>query len=472
MSVIKLNNIVTALFLFLLNPMRANSIDLPYIEEFTLDNGMKVLVCPDYSKPTVTFTFHIDRGEIDDSYDMKGIAAYAISQSTLSTKKYKSRDDLNKALFALGISSGLSADSRVINDTQLDNTIFTTTFLKEDSKKGLEIMSELLLNATYQNKSYWTHWFMGLFNDNTNMASSRVHYQHLKNMYFSTHTTYYKWPPPYSSNQMIEWKESNVQPETTTLMVVGDVNILYIKKIVEAVFGGWQPTRPLSSKLKPIIGLDSKTGKRVRFVDMKDKNIQNNARLSIAFRGPSMHSPSIDHHASYLATNILAVGSGCRMQLNVRELFPASQTWAKWEWQNTDYQHITLISTVSHQYLLPFYKATLKELKKITQSTISKQELEDAKYLVSRSIADLVSDPLELSQYVLKHRSNGKSIEEINDHLSKYDEVTLDQVNEAASRLFNPNNFIALVTATKDSSKTFIDHFEKIELYNYDDLLK
>ena len=67
---------------------------------------------------------------------------------------------------------------------------------------------------------------------------------------------------------------------------------------------------------------------------------------------------------------------------------------------------------------------------------------------------------------------NGKSIEEINDDLSKYDEVTLDQVNEAASRLFNPNNFIAVVTATKDSSKTFIDHFEKIELYNYDDLLK
>ena len=178
MFIRRLNYIVLPLILFFLNTMRAN-IDLPYIEEFTLGNGMKVLVCPDYSKPTVTFTFHIDNGTIDDSDGMEGIAGYAMSQSTLSTKKYKSRDDLNKSLFALGINSG------IFNDTYVDNTIFTKTFLKEDSEKGLEIMSEPLLNATYQNKSYWSEWFFSLFQSNImNMGSWEVNFQHLKNMYY------------------------------------------------------------------------------------------------------------------------------------------------------------------------------------------------------------------------------------------------------------------------------------------------
>ena len=46
-----------------------NEFILPDIEEYQLDNGMRVLISPNYESPVVYMNMWIDVGEIDDPID-------------------------------------------------------------------------------------------------------------------------------------------------------------------------------------------------------------------------------------------------------------------------------------------------------------------------------------------------------------------------------------------------------------------
>ena len=47
----------------------------------------------------------------------------------------------------------------------------------------------------------------------------------------------------------------------------------------------------------------------------------------------------------------------------------------------------------------------------------------------------------------------------------RINEVSLEEVNAAAKKMFDPNNFMMVVIANKDSSATFLEQFENYEYY-------
>ena len=50
--------------------------------------------------------------------------------------------------------------------------------------------------------------------------------------------------------------------------------------------------------------------------------------------------------------------------------------------------------------------------------------------------------------------------------------VSLDDINNAASRIYDPNNFILLIMGNKDSCTTFLDQFEDVEYYEQTEELR
>ena len=43
--------------------------------------------------------------------------------------------------------------------------------------------------------------------------------------------------------------------------------------------------------------------------------------------------------------------------------------------------------------------------------------------------------------------------------------VTLEEVNAAAKKVFDPNNFVMAITGNKDSCATFVGQLENVEFY-------
>ena len=66
---------------------------------------------------------------------------------------------------------------------------------------------------------------------------------HLYDLYINLKTTIH---PKFSKIKNIKrqdlqnWHKSIIQPEKTTLMITGDVNYLYVKKIINDYFGDWK----------------------------------------------------------------------------------------------------------------------------------------------------------------------------------------------------------------------------------------
>ena len=50
--------------------------------------------------------------------------------------------------------------------------------------------------------------------------------------------------------------------------------------------------------------------------------------------------------------------------------------------------------------------------------------------------------------------------------------VSMDDINNAASRIYDPNNFILLLICHKDSCATFLERFKDIEYYEQTDELR
>ena len=66
----------------------------------------------------------------------------------------------------------------------------------------------------------------------------------------------------------------------------------------------------------------------------------------------------------------------------------------------------------------------------------------------------------------------GYSLEKIKGGLKKLNEVSLDAVNVAAARIYNPENFILLVMGNQDSCATFLEQFEDVEYYEHTEELR
>ena len=63
------------------------------------------------------------------------------------------------------------------------------------------------------------------------------------------------------------------------------------------------------------------------------------------------------------------------------------------------------------------------------------------------------------------YNQNGYSLEKIPQMIDDINAVTLDEVNAAAKKVFDPNNFVMSIVGNQDSCATFLGQFSNIEYY-------
>ena len=105
--------------------------------------------------------------------------------------------------------------------------------------------------------------------------------------------------------------------------------------------------------------------------------------------------------------------------------------------------------------------------------TIDEDELESAKKIISNNLKFKLNKPKDFTHFIQsEYNVNGYNLETISSGLIKLNDVSLDDVNKAAARIYNPNNFILLVMGKKDSCATFLDQFEDVEYYEHTEELR
>ena len=112
--------------------------DYPDIEKYELNNGMTILLSPNYQQPMIFITFYISAGIIDGEKNKQGIFS-------IIEEMFQESQNYTKKEFNLAKSKAGSWNSWVMDD----GTIFQTKLLKEDLDLAIGLYSEMFSNEFF-----------------------------------------------------------------------------------------------------------------------------------------------------------------------------------------------------------------------------------------------------------------------------------------------------------------------------------
>ena len=440
-------------------------LNLPNIEEFTLNNGMRVLFSPNYDYPTVYCHVYINSGMLDDPQNGGLLSVVVKNEMFVATAKYPNEGEILELMQSFGDDGG-RFDHRRINDYSLE---FGSYFLKEDIKPALELYAEVLQRSLYLRKDRFWLKLLGPFipkKDSYHKWSlTSLHLNHLyADIKGSNERKYYV---KQTTNDCKKWHNQYIRPENTTIMITGDVNYIYIKNIIEEYFGNWSTIGKKGERVQYNININDKSDVKVRFINTDFQDAEIRVMVRTASHKDEWYLPS------ELAKTIFNPGhSNGRLQKIHQKLnFYGELSQATSKSERLPSTRIS--GKVKYSEVGKFYDLIISEFKNLSNNSIDDAELESAKNIISNRLKYELNEPEDLTLFIQReYNVNGYDLEKIKGAISNLNDVGLDEVNSAATKIYNPNNFILLVMGKRDSCSTFLEQFENVEYYEQTEELR
>ena len=456
--------ILNVFFLFLY--AEETRLTLPDIEEYQLDNGMRVLISPNYDNPIVYIYMYLKVGAIDSPVDKPGLAGYTFDELKHGTHKYPSKSEVDEKLFSFGNEDGTFKYYALNHEFgYIENYC-----LKEDTRECLELISEVLIKPTLTFKKEFLKGMLirlapkKLFLNEWFLAN-----EHIWNLY--TNTTVYFSPlkvMAYNKQDSKDWYNKYIRPENMTLMITGDVNYIYIKKIINEYFGDWESTESLPNKRDYTINLTKNTGIKLRFINFEDK--KDHAKTRIITWGPSF----VDNWwaEGELARRVLGDKPEYSRLAKIHNKFNKSGDLHYDRHSRSRVPYTVIKSNTNYSDLSSYYSEIVSEFSKLANNSITEKELESAKKEKINGWQNKIYNIESFSTFIQKFYNNGYSLNDISELTDRMKEVTLEDVNSAAKKMFDPNNFMMVVVGNKDSCAAFLEQFENYEYYEQTDEIR
>lgn len=259
--------LIVLLLLATLTPAQAQTggLKLPPFKKAKLKNGLTVLLLEQHDLPLVSFSFVVKAGSTADPAGKEGVASLTAGLLRKGTKT-RSADQIAGELDFIGAQMGSNAG--------LDFTSGRAEFVKKDLAKGLDILTDCLLNSTFPQAEVDKLLKQSI--DGLKSAKDRA--QGVIGEYFSAYLYgNHPYARPTSGDEkslatltradLVKFYESYYTPSNTILAVAGDFNTAEMEKLLGDKFGGWP------AKQAPTVNLPEPpafSGKKLLLVDKPD----------------------------------------------------------------------------------------------------------------------------------------------------------------------------------------------------------
>ena len=438
------------------------SLQLSHIEEYSLDNGMRVLISPNYDYPVVYCHLYINSGEIDDQQHGGRLAEMTYWELFKGTEKYPSKTKILEKIRELGDDGGRFN----LKDQGLTYSEIGSYFLREDIEPALELYAEIIQRPTFNSSNIKLlgkligrlglitapkDWLYG---------KSKLLHRHLHDLYDHHKTKIHPkyWLFKFKKKDLKNWHKANIHPENTTLMITGDVNYSYVKNIINEYFGNWSALK--DSPERPAFKINENPGIKMRFVNMKDLT---KAEIWIGQPEiiPAYNWFQNDKYIPAVLAKKIFMGENFGRLASIQDSLDGFEKTDE-EWWST------IGSKIKYNDLSEYYDLIISEFDKM--SYIRDSELLAAKKIESNKIINNLNKPENFTRYI-QHRYNNNdfNMEKIEASFDEINSVSLNDVQKVASKMYNRNNFILLLMGNKDSCATFLERFEDFEYYEQEE---
>ncbi|MEH2464266.1 M16 family metallopeptidase [Nostoc sp.] len=411
-------------------------------EEFTLNNGLRVLLLSDRNLPTINLSGQIDAGTEFDGNQKAGLANLTATNLMNGTqtknaltlaKTLEDRGaDLNFGASREGVSvsgEGLSANLPILIQTLadvLENATFPADQLELSRQRALISLKVQL--------------------DDPRGLGRQVFQQAI----YPENHPFHSFPTAESlksvtRDDLLGFYQTHYRPDTTTIAIVGDFDPVKVKALLNQAFGKWQATGKQPVLKIASVSLPQTLTRLNKLIPGKTEAVTYIGYNGIARKDPRYYAALVlnqilggDTLSSRLGTEVrdrqgltYGIYSGFAAGINPGPFLIQMQT-APGDTQKA-------------------IASTLALLKQLREQGVTEAEFNAAKRSITNSYPVDLANPSDVSNIILSNAVLGLSQAEIREFPQKIQAVTMAQMQQAIEDLIKPENLVIVTAGPGDT---------------------
>jgi zinc protease len=406
-------------------------------QQFTFANGLRVLLLPDKSTPTVTLSGYIEAGTEFDLVDKAGLAS-VVADNLMNGTKTKDVLAIAKALEERGATLDFEAHREGVH--------IEGDSLAKDLPILLETLADVVRNSTFPIKELelnhqQTLTTLQLELDDPLEVAKRTFVQSIYPKKHPLHTFPTQESLEHISREdVINFKAKHYRPDTIVLALVGDFDPDQVRSLLQAEFGDWQVIGQPPKLKYPTVSLPEKI---VRVNPVLPGKAQ-----AITYMGyTGINRQDSRFHAALVLNQILGGDTlSSRLGAEVRDRQGLSYGIYSYFQVGQKVGTFLIEMQTSPEDTGKAIASTHQLLQQIHQQGVTAPEVETAKHTLISNYNVSLANPEELTDTILMNEVYGLDAVELRSFTQKIQQVTLTQVNQAARELLHPDQ-IVVVTA-------------------------
>lgn len=405
--------------------------------QFSLTNGLRVLLLPDRSVPTVNLSGQINAGNEFDSNQKAGLASLTAA-NLLNGTKTKNALALAEVLEDRGASLDFTAAREGVS--------ISGQGLSANLPILVQTLADVLQNASFPQEQLELSRQRALIGlkaqlDDPGSLGRRVFQQAI----YPANHPFYTFPTEaslknISREDVVRFYRQYYRPDTTTIALVGDFDPDKVKQLLNQAFGKWQAIGQAPRLKVSNVSLPKTLTRVNKVIPGKAEAVTYLGYSAISRRDPRYYAALIlnqilggDTLSSRLGTEVrdrlgltYGIYSGFAAGVNPGPFLIQMQT------APTDADK-AIASTI----------ALLKQLR---EQGVTEAEVNTAKRTITNSYPVDLANPSNVSSIILDNSVYGLSASEIRDFPQQIQAVTMADVQQAIQDLIKPENLV-IVTA-------------------------
>ncbi|WP_096595399.1 insulinase family protein [Calothrix sp. NIES-2098] len=406
-------------------------------EQFTLANGLRVLLLPDHSVPIVNLSGQIDAGTVFDGNQKAGLANLTANNLMNGTKTRnaltlaKTLEDRGASLdFGAGregvsiSGQGLSVDLPILVQSLADvaqNATFPADQLELTRQRALTSLKLQL--------------------DDPETLGRRAFQQAI----YPENHPFHSFPSVESLNSItrddvLRFYQEHYRPDTTTIALVGDFEPAKVKTLLNQTFGKWQVQGKPPTLNLPNVALPQSLKRLNKVIPGKAEAV-----TYLGYNGISRRDPRF--YAAMVLNQILGGDTlSSRLGTEVRDRQGLTYGIYSAFAAGINPGPFLIQMQTDPQDAEKAIASTLALLKQIREQGVTEAELNNAKRSISNSYPVDLANPSAVANIILGNAVYGLSPREIRDYPQQIESVNMTQVQDVIKDLIKPEN-VVIVTA-------------------------
>ena len=416
----------------------------PLPEQFTLTNGLRVLLLPDHSLPTVNLSGRIDAGTEFDTEQLAGTTSLTAANLMNGTKTQTALT-LAKSLENRGASLGFGAGREGVS--------VGGHALVANLPTLIQTLADVVQNATFPADQLELSRQRALIALKLEMDDPRrLGRRVFQEAIYPENHPFHSFPTELSlkritQSDLIHFYQLHYRPDTTILALVGDFDPAQVRSLIEQSFGKWQAKGKRPVLNFPTVTLPQATKNLSQIIPGKAEAVTYIGYSGIARKDPRFYAA--------LVLNQILGGNTLSSRLGTEVRDRQGLTYGIYSAFATGINPGPFLISMQTapgdaQKAIASTRALLQQLR---EQGVTEAELNAAKRSITSSYPVDLANPGSLASAILSNTVYGLDPEEIRSFPQKVEAVSLAQVQQAIQELIHPENLV-IVTAGPGETTT------------------